>query len=384
MDGRRLLLQKEGSLITGINRLGLGVSIPKTIADSAARYCHDFLIDGEAVGTCMCSTCSSSAARTCAREPLPHVTSACGCCLMPSSIRISLVRSYCFPERRSGSTGSRRRAKKASSSSMWKHPIPLDARARAARSSNYKFHETASFIVTKLNDKRSVSLMLWENGKVRPAGNVTIPPNHDIPKPGEVVDCRYLYAFKESGSRFTSRSFLAGVMTSSTRSAPPLSSNTRPGPCSSPPDLSSQSQPRSPCASPPGLLHSTHTLNNIMKPITLPVAELKPALTGLGKVLNGRSTLAILNNIKSRAHARRLDPRAHQRDLDRWATVRLEHPAEGPPATVLLPFDQLSHLVKSCGKGESIEVMSYGGPGLIRFPLGDTLGESKVPFVFPG
>jgi len=29
---------------------------------------------------------------------------------------------------------------------------------------------------------------------------VTIPPNHDIPSPGSVVECRYLYAFKESGS----------------------------------------------------------------------------------------------------------------------------------------------------------------------------------------
>ena len=65
---------------------------------------------------------------------------------------------------------------------------------------NPKFHETASFIVTKPNDQRSVSLMLWENGKVRPSGNVTIPPNHEIPKPGEVVECRYLYACKESGS----------------------------------------------------------------------------------------------------------------------------------------------------------------------------------------
>ena len=65
---------------------------------------------------------------------------------------------------------------------------------------NPKFHETASFIVTKPNDQRSVSLMLWENGKVRPSGNVTIPPNHEIPKPGEIVECRYLYAFKESGS----------------------------------------------------------------------------------------------------------------------------------------------------------------------------------------
>jgi len=63
-----------------------------------------------------------------------------------------------------------------------------------------KFHETACFIVTKPNDQRSVSLMLWENGKVRPSGHVTIPPNHKIPKPGEIVECRYLYALKESGS----------------------------------------------------------------------------------------------------------------------------------------------------------------------------------------
>jgi DNA polymerase III sliding clamp (beta) subunit (PCNA family) len=73
-----------------------------------------------------------------------------------------------------------------------------------------------------------------------------------------------------------------------------------------------------------------------MKPIKLPVAELKPALTGLGKVLNGRSTLAILNNIKvERTHDGWIA--LTSTDLDRWATVRLEHPAEGPPATVLLP-----------------------------------------------
>ena len=119
-----------------------------------------------------------------------------------------------------------------------------------------------------------------------------------------------------------------------------------------------------------------------MKPITLPVAELKPALTGLGKVLNGRTTLAILSNIKvERTHDGWIA--LTSTDLDRWATVRLEHPAEGPPATVLVPFDQLSQLVKSCGKGESIEVTASGDHTLMRFPLGDTLGESKVPLVSP-
>jgi bifunctional non-homologous end joining protein LigD len=32
-----------------------------------------------------------------------------------------------------------------------------------------------------------------------PAGNVTIPPDHDIPAPGDTVEVRYLYAFEQSG-----------------------------------------------------------------------------------------------------------------------------------------------------------------------------------------
>ena len=63
----------------------------------------------------------------------------------------------------------------------------------------FKFYETASFVVTKLNAKRSVSLILFDGAKVVGAGNVTIPPNHEIPAPGQVIECRYLYAFRESG-----------------------------------------------------------------------------------------------------------------------------------------------------------------------------------------
>jgi bifunctional non-homologous end joining protein LigD len=63
----------------------------------------------------------------------------------------------------------------------------------------YKFCETASLIVGKVNAKRSVALLLFDGEKIKPAGNVTIPPNHAIPPTGQVVECRYLYAFRESG-----------------------------------------------------------------------------------------------------------------------------------------------------------------------------------------
>lgn len=29
---------------------------------------------------------------------------------------------------------------------------------------------------------------------------MTIPANHSIPKPGDAVECRFLYAYRESGS----------------------------------------------------------------------------------------------------------------------------------------------------------------------------------------
>ena len=64
----------------------------------------------------------------------------------------------------------------------------------------FKFVESASFIVTGHNDKRSVTLGLYDGDRLVPAGNVTIPPNHAIPEVGTVVETRYLYAHKQSGS----------------------------------------------------------------------------------------------------------------------------------------------------------------------------------------
>jgi bifunctional non-homologous end joining protein LigD len=62
-----------------------------------------------------------------------------------------------------------------------------------------KFVESASFVVTRINAQRSVMLGLYDGNTLIPAGNVTIPPNHAIPAK-DVVEVRYLYAFKESGS----------------------------------------------------------------------------------------------------------------------------------------------------------------------------------------
>jgi len=45
-----------------------------------------------------------------------------------------------------------------------------------------------------------VSVLLHRDGLLVPAGHVTIPPNHPVPQEGSVVEVRYLYAFRPSGS----------------------------------------------------------------------------------------------------------------------------------------------------------------------------------------
>src|SRR5205814_3595210 len=50
LDGRRLLLERRGEEINGINRLGLFVGVPEPIAAAARKLPADCVLDGEAVG----------------------------------------------------------------------------------------------------------------------------------------------------------------------------------------------------------------------------------------------------------------------------------------------------------------------------------------------
>jgi len=50
LDGRRLLVEKRDSEINGVNRLGLFVGVPSSIAAAARKLPVDCVVDGEAVG----------------------------------------------------------------------------------------------------------------------------------------------------------------------------------------------------------------------------------------------------------------------------------------------------------------------------------------------
>jgi bifunctional non-homologous end joining protein LigD len=58
------------------------------------------------------------------------------------------------------------------------------------------FVEHATCQVIKRNDKRSVEVGVLIPGSIRSMGNVSIPVNHEIPEPGDIVEVQYLYAHK--------------------------------------------------------------------------------------------------------------------------------------------------------------------------------------------
>lgn len=60
----------------------------------------------------------------------------------------------------------------------------------------YKFYATASFIVLRVNTKRSVALGILDGEEIKDVGNCTIPPNKDIPSKDDIIEVRYLYAYK--------------------------------------------------------------------------------------------------------------------------------------------------------------------------------------------
>ena len=202
MDGRRLLIRKDGNTITGINRLGFITSVPELIVKSATNYKGNFILDGEAVG----ETLHAFDLLTICGEDMRSLRFAVRYLRLRDLLKafshphIRIVESLCTPEKGGWFSQFKGEGKEGV---VFKHidaPYIPGKPNSGGTQFKYKFYETASFIVAKVNDKRSVSLILFEDGKVRPAGNVTIPPNHDVPSTGTVVECRYLYAFKESGS----------------------------------------------------------------------------------------------------------------------------------------------------------------------------------------
>jgi bifunctional non-homologous end joining protein LigD len=193
LDGVRFMLRKQKSAVTALNRKGKQASVPNNIAAAAARIESDFFIDGELIGSSYHifdilehdGKCLRKKSLTQRIKALESLVEGIGSDLVFVGIHLGKDKKVLYDSL----------LKENKEGIVFKH---LDAHynvGRPASGGNYlkhKFYSTCSCVVTEANQKRSVAVALEGVG----VGNVTIPSNFDVPKKGDVVEVKYLYAYK--------------------------------------------------------------------------------------------------------------------------------------------------------------------------------------------
>jgi len=201
-DGKRVLIQKDGAAIHGINRRGLLVGLPSTLVHAAAAFKADFVIDGECIGEQFHAFDLLLHRGDDLREqPYDHRAAELMNLLASGQQRHIHYANTAW-------TAPQKEQLLAMLKEERKEGIVFkrtDAAYVAGRPNSggtqlkHKFYATLSALVGTINATRSIELKLFADSGLVTAGNVTIPPNKPIPKVGQVVEVRYLYAFRESG-----------------------------------------------------------------------------------------------------------------------------------------------------------------------------------------
>ena len=203
-DGRRMLVRKQDGEVTGINRRGLVIAIPESIRRAVAELPFDVLIDGEAVGeTLHAFDLLELKGNDIRSKGYLHRFAGLLTLLDSGHKHLCPVSTITHPADKLAMFQTFQQ--KGSEGVVFKDieaPFNIGRPASGGTQLKHKFVESASFIVTARNSKRSVTLCLFDGDELVGAGNVTIPPNHEIPQKGTVVEVRYLYAFRESGSLY--------------------------------------------------------------------------------------------------------------------------------------------------------------------------------------
>ena len=202
-DGKHLLVRKQDDDLEGINKKGFVVSLPQTVADELRGVPGSFIPDGESIGDDY------------------HVFDLLeyngeNLRLLPYRIRLTrlidllmLARSdyqhinlveTAFSTRQKTELWQRLRRENREGIVFKRLDAPFTPGKpnSGGPQLKFKFVATASAVVAKINVQRSVEVSLFNGRSLVSCGNVTIPANHQIPRVGDVVEVRYLYAYRDS------------------------------------------------------------------------------------------------------------------------------------------------------------------------------------------
>ena len=208
-DGRHIMVRKSNA-VEGANKKGLLIALPLPIQKALEAFIGAFVIDGEAIGDKLYvfDLLESDGKNLRSRpykdrylELMNLVARSPG-----SGGAILLVETAWTPkEKRQMFENLKKKKREGIVFKLVSAPVIVGRPSSGGSQLKYKFYATASVVVTKVNAQRSVAVSVYDNsGEVSlpvAAGNVTIPANQPVPKVGQVLEVRYLYAYK-GGSLF--------------------------------------------------------------------------------------------------------------------------------------------------------------------------------------
>lgn len=206
-DGERRPIRRQGGgTVQGINKEGLVVGLPVTLVADIESLGIDVLVDGEVMGERYVAFDLLEADGTDLRslsydERLGRLTGmmagkAFNGMELIFTARTSAQKRKLLEDLRS------HRGEGVVFKDSGAHYAP-GRPASGGSQHKYKFLETCSVRVASQNTKkRSVAVeAVNAAGDIVPLGNVTIPPNFDVPAPGAIVNVEYLYLY-DKGSLF--------------------------------------------------------------------------------------------------------------------------------------------------------------------------------------
>jgi len=211
MDGHRMMVRVSTDGVVGINRLGRTVRLPEIVHEAFTHILGSVVVDGELVGDVyhafdLLEDRSVNLRSAPAAERHQRLVQRSQ--VLPTDV-VKIVATY--TDARTKRVILKRVEQRKGEGVVLKR---MDAPYEPGRPNSggtqlkYKLYATATVKVAEGREgKRSVAILgrrglIGEVGEDVPLGNVTIPPNHPVPTPGQFVEVRYLYAYPDGGSLY--------------------------------------------------------------------------------------------------------------------------------------------------------------------------------------
>jgi bifunctional non-homologous end joining protein LigD len=202
MDGERRAAHADANSVTGMNRKGLSVPLPQSIADellSIAAKTRTIRVDGEIIGDIL-YVFDLHVYKGEHINSLPWIErmqlaeyALAGCKqIKPLPVAITTDEKRTLWNKVKAAHGEGVVFK------LLNCPVKEGRPNSGGDWLKFKFTESASCSVLEVNaGKRSVKIGLLDSDRLMvQVGNVTIPPNYEVPAAGDIVEVEYLYAYK--------------------------------------------------------------------------------------------------------------------------------------------------------------------------------------------